>query len=258
MCEFSFYTLAEEYGRRIETLRSLCTCVRWPEYKKWLEPIDILLTHHSIDELTHHLLPYIRPLGVRDVQGIEIVELSRCFGRTKNDFLSRIIEYSDITALYYLWSEKLKDTNPEEAKRALWRATLLLVKLIGIMEAIELMEIQKKKRIKQENARSNGGKAKASRYKSVKQEIVRMLSYKEQGEYNTKLSVANDILEDVWLYIEKLTKEIRAENNRLPTHKQTRREPGLVKDNLIRLILDWSRNDVSVQDAFNKVIRHST
>ena len=104
-------------------------------------------------------------------------------------------------------------------------------------------------------AREKGGKVKNERYDSVKQEIVRLLQGEGPGKYETKQKAAESISEGVWLFCKRLTAEIDAENRKLPTSQQTRKAPGLAEGNLIRQMLDWSRKDDSVSDAFNRVVQ---
>lgn len=255
MSLFSFEELEAEYNERVDNLRSICTNAGWPQRKAWLASTDLLLTRYSIEELTVKLQPYIRPMGAYDVETIKLVELSREFCRNTLDFPSRISEYSNITALYYRLSEAFKEEEPEEAAHALLGAIRVLMKLIGILEAIEIAHIQGNLEKRKMTARGNGGKAKSERYDSVKQEITRLLQHKAAGQYAAKQAAAEDILEDVWQFSHRLTEEINAENQKLPTSKQTRKAPGLVKENLLRQMLDWSRKDDVVSEAFNRVVK---
>ncbi|MGH1389243.1 MAG: hypothetical protein ACRAUZ_03730 [Aeromonas jandaei] len=217
---------------------------------------DLLLTHHTNEVLVKKLRNYILLLGVRDVKSIRLLELVKEFGRPNNkDFPSRISEYSHLTALYYLWSEKNKITKPEEARQALWGGICVLMKLIGLLEALDIAHIQEIREEKKMVAREKGGKVKNERYDCVKQEIVRLLQGEGPGKYETKQKAAESISEAVWLFSEHLTAEINAENQKLPTYQQTRKAPGLVKDNLIRQMLDWSRKDEDVSVAFNRVVQ---
>ncbi|XEI32446.1 hypothetical protein NMD14_17220 [Aeromonas veronii] len=255
MSLFSFEELEAEYKERVGNLRTICTSAAWPQRKAWLESTDLLLTRYSMEELTIKLLPYIRPMGAGDVETIKLVELSREFCRNKLDFPSRISEYSNIIALYYRLSEAFKEDAPEEAAQALLGAIRVLMKLIGVLEAIEIAHIQGNLEKKKMTARGNGGRVKSERYDSVKQEIIRLFQHKGAGQYAAKQAAAEDILEDAWQFSHRLTEEINAENKKLPTSKQTRKAPGLVRENLIRQMLDWSRKDAAVSEAFNRVIK---
>ncbi|GKQ74553.1 hypothetical protein [Aeromonas sobria] len=255
MSIFSFEALSIEYNERVDVLRGLCAGEQWPRNRTWLAPTDLLLTHHTNEVLGKKLRPYICQLGFSDVKTIKLLEFARVCGRVKDDFPSRISEYSHLTALYYLWSELNKTTQPDEAQRALWGGICVLMKLIGVLEALEIAHIQEKQEKKKMTAREKGGQAQNERYDSVKQEIAKLLKSKTVGEYATKQAAAEAILEAVWLFSESLTAEINAENQKLPTYQQTRKAPGLVKDNLIRQMLDWSRKDDKVSDAFNHVVQ---
>ncbi|WP_235660960.1 hypothetical protein [Aeromonas veronii] len=252
---FSFEALSIEYNERVDVLRELCAGAQWPRNRTWLASTNLLLTHHTNEVLGKKLRPYICQLGVSDVKTIKLLEFARVCGRVKDDFPSRISEYSHLTALYYLWSELNKTTQPDEAQRALWGAICVLMKLIGVLEALEIAHIQEKQEKKKMTAREKGGKTLNERYDSVKQEIVRLLQDEDPGKYETKQKAAEEISEGVWLFCKRLTAEIDAENLKLPTFQQTRKAPGLVKDNLIRQMLDWSRKDARVSDAFNHVVQ---
>lgn len=256
MDSFSFEVLSSEYKERVEVLRSLCADAKWAQSKEWLMSTDLLLTHHTNEVLVKKLRNYILQLGVRNVESIRLLEFVRECGRRNNkDFSSRISEYSHLTALYYLWSEKNKITQPEEARQALWSGTCVLMKLIGLLEALEIAHIQEKREEKKMVAREKGGKVKNERYDSVKQEIVRRLQDEGPGKYETKQKAAESISEAVWLFCKCLTAEIDAENLKLPTFQQTRKAPGLAEGNLIRQMLDWSRKDEAVSAAFNRVVQ---
>ncbi|MGL4918510.1 MAG: hypothetical protein ACRC5D_20050 [Aeromonas allosaccharophila] len=255
MDTFAFEALSVEYNKRVDVLRGLCAGAQWPRNRAWLAPTDLLLTHHTNEVLGKKLRPYIYQLGVSDVKTIKLLEFVRVYCRVKDDFPSRISEYSHLTALYYLWSELNKTTQPDEAQRSLWGAICVLMKLIGVLEALEIAHIQEKQEKKKMTARRKGGKAQNERYDSVKQEIVRLLQGESPGKYETKQKAAEAIFEGVWLFSKSLTAEINAENQKLPTFQQTRKAPGLVKDNLIRQMLDWSRKDDRVSDAFNCVVQ---
>ncbi|MGU5731686.1 hypothetical protein ACV1DR_22970 [Aeromonas jandaei] len=177
------------------------------------------MTHHTNEVLAKKLRPYIYQLGVSDVKTIKLLEFVRVCGRVKDDFPSRISEYSHLTALYYLWSELNKTTQPDEAQHSLWGAICVLMKLIGVLEALEIAHIQEKQEKKKMTAREKGGQAQNERYDSVKQEIVRQLKSKTVGEYATKQAAAEAISEEVWLFSEHLTAEINAENQKLPTYQ---------------------------------------
>ncbi|MEE9707068.1 hypothetical protein WAZ86_22940 (plasmid) [Escherichia coli] len=254
MDTFAFEALSVEYNERVDVLRELCAGAQWPRNRAWLAPTDLLLTHHTNEVLGKKLRPYICQLGVSDVKTIKRLEFVRVCGRVKDDFPSRISEYSHLTALYYLWSELNKTTQPDEAQRSLWGAICVLMKLIGVLEALEIAHIQEKQEKKKMTAREKGGQAQNERYDNVKQEIVRQLKSKTVGKYATKQAAAEAISEEVWRFCEHLTAEINAENQKLPTYQQTRKAPGLVKDNLIRQMLDWSRKDDSVSEAFNHAV----
>jgi hypothetical protein len=255
MDTFAFEALSVEYEDGVRQLRSICGLAEWEHHKAWLAPTDILLTRHTVDELKKEIQLNILWIAINNVKNIAFLELVTGCGRHKNDFPERISEYSNIAALYYLWSEIHKKTQPEDAYKALFGAVRVLMKLIGVLEAIEIAHIQEKQEKKKMTARVKGGKAQNERYDSVKQEIVRQLKSKTVGEYATKQAAAEAILEAVWLFSESLTAEINAENQKLPTFQQTRKAPGLVKDNLIRQMLDWSRKDDRVSDAFNSVVQ---
>lgn len=256
MNSFSFDVLSAEYEKRVGVLRSLCAGAKWAQSKEWLMSTDVLLTHHTNEVLVKKLCNYISQLGVRNVESIRLLEFVRECGRPNNkDFPSRISEYSHLTALYYAWSEKNKITQPEEARQALWSGICVLMKLIGLLEALEIAHIQERREEKKMVAREKGGKVKNERYDSVKQEIVRLLQGEGPRKYETKQKAAESISEAVWLFSEHLTVEINAENQKLPTYQQTRKAPGLVKDNLIRQMLDWSRKDEVVSAAFNRVVQ---
>lgn len=253
---FSLEALSSEYEERVGVLRSLCADAKWAQNKEWLMSTDLLLTRHANEVLVKKLRNYILQLGVRDVNSIRLLEFVRECGRKNNkDFPSRISEYSHLTALYYLWSEKNKITKPEEARQALWSGICVLMKLIGLLEALEIAHIQEKREEKKMVAREKGGKVRNERYDSVKQEIVRLLQGEGPGKYETKQKAAEAISEWVWLFCKRLTAEIDAENLKLPTSQQTRKAPGLAEGNLIRQMLDWSRKDEAVSAAFNSVVQ---
>lgn len=255
MSGFSFEALGAEYEDGVRQLRSICVLAEWEHHKAWLAPTDILLTSHSVDELKKKIQLNILWIKINNAKDIALLELVTGCGRHKNDFPERIWEYSNITALYYLWSKINKETQPEDAYKALFGAVRVLMKLIGVLETLEIAHIQEKQEKRKITAREKGGKAQNERYDSVKQEIVRLLKSKTVGEYVTKQAAAEAISEGVWLFSEHLTAEINAENQKLPTYQQTRKAPGLVKDNLIRQMLDWSRKDDRVSDAFNRVVQ---
>ena len=252
---FSFEALGVEYEDGVRQLRSICGLAEWEHHKAWLAPTDILLTNHSVEELKKKIQLSILWIKINNAKDIALLELVTGCGRHKNDFPERIWEYSNITALYYLWSKINKETQPEDAYKALFGAVRVLMKLIGVLEALDIAHIQEKQEKKKMTARIKGGKAQNERYDNVKQEIVRQLKSKTVGKYATKQAAAEAISEEVWRFCEHLTAEINAENQNLPTYQQTRKAPGLVKDNLIRQMLDWSRKDDSVSDAFNRVVQ---
>ena len=49
-------------------------------------------------------------MKIHSVKDIAHLEYVTTFGRPKKDFPERIWEYSNIAALYYVWSQKLKNT----------------------------------------------------------------------------------------------------------------------------------------------------
>lgn len=254
MATFLFDILTAEYEERLNDLRVLCVHAEWAQSKVWLAPTDILQTRYSVDELREKIQLTINWMtidNVEEISGLEFV--TECARGNKKDFPSRVSEYSNIAALYYLWSERLKETQPEEACKALLGAMRVLMKLIGLLEALEIAHIQEKREEKKMVAREKGGKVKNERYDSVKQEVVRLLQAEGAGRYETKQTAAEAISEAVWLFCDHLTAEIKAENLKLPTFQQTRKVPGLKKDNLIRQMLDWSRKDESVSEAFKLV-----
>lgn len=255
MSGFSFEALGAEYEDGVRQLRSICVLAEWEHHKAWLAPTDILLTSHSVDELKKKIQLNILWIKINNAKDIALLELVTGCGRHKNDFPERIWEYSNITALYYLWSKINKETQPEDAYKALFGAVRVLMKLIGVLETLEIAHIQEKQEKKKITARGKGGKAQNERYDSVKQEIVSLLQGEGPGKYETKQKAAEAIFERVWLFSEYLTAEINAENQKLPTFQQTRKAPRLVKDNLIRQMLDWSRKDDRVSDAFNRVVQ---
>lgn len=255
MSDFLFDVLAAEYEERLNDLRVLCAHAEWAQSKAWLASTDILLKDYSVDERSEKIHLYIFWMQIHNVKDIPHLEYVTTFGRPKKDFPERIWEYSNITALYYVWSQRLKKTQPDEASIALLGAIRVLMKLIGLLEALDIAHIQEIREEKKMMAREKGGKVKNERYDSVKQEIVRLLQSEGLGKYETKQKAAESISEAVWLFSEHLTAEINAENQKLPTYQQTRKAPGLVKDNLIRQMLDWSRKDDRVSDAFNRVVQ---
>ncbi|MBZ6068463.1 hypothetical protein LA374_19960 [Aeromonas schubertii] len=255
MPEFLLGVLATEYEERLNDLRVLSAHAEWAQSKAWLASTDILLKDYSVDERNEKIHLYIFWKPVHNVDDIAYIEYVTTFGRHKKDFPERIWEYSNIAALYYVWSQKLKKTLSDEACKALLGAIRVLMKLIGLLEALDIAHIQEIREKKKMMAREKGGKVKNERYDTVKQEIVRLLQGEGPGKYETKQKAAESISEAVWHFSEHLTAEINAENQKLPTYQQTRKAPGLVKDNLIRQILDWSRKDEDVSAAFNRVVQ---
>ena len=80
-------------------------------------------------------------MKIHSVKDIAHLEYVTTFGRPKKDFPERIWEYSNIAALYYVWSQKLK-TQSDEACKALLGAIRVLMKLIGLLEALDIAHIQ--------------------------------------------------------------------------------------------------------------------
>jgi len=165
----------------------------WEHHKAWLAPTDILLTNHSVEELKKKIQLNILWIKINNAKDIALLELVTGCGRHKNDFPERIWEYSNITALYYLWSKINKETQPEDAYKALFGAVRVLMKLIGVLEALKIAHIQEKQEKKKMTARIKGGKAQNERYDNVKQEIVRQLKSKTVGKYATKQAAAEAI-----------------------------------------------------------------
>lgn len=255
MGKFLFDVLTAEYEERLKDLRVLCADAEWAQSTAWLASTDILLKDYSVDERSQNIHLYIFWMPIHNVKDIAHLEYVTTFDRPKKDFPERIWEYSNIAARYYVWSQKLKKTQPDEASKALLGAIRVLMKLIGLLEALDIAHIQEIREEKKMVAREKGGKVKNERYDSVKQEIVRLLQGEGPGKYETKQKAAESISEAVWLFCERLTAEIDAENHKLPTFQQTRKAPGLAEGNLIRQMLDWSRKDEAVLAAFNRVVQ---
>ncbi len=255
MAAFLFDVLTAEYEERLNDLIVLCADAEWAQSKAWLASTGILLKDYSVDERSEKIHLYIFWKPVHNVEDIAYIEDVTTFSRPKKDFPERIWEYSNIAALYYVWSQKLKKTQADEACKALLGAIRVLMKLIGLLEALDIAHIQEIREEKKMVAREKGGKVKNERYDSVKQEIVRLLQGEGPGKYETKQKAAESISEGVWLFCKRLTAEIDAENRKLPTSQQTRKAPGLAEGNLIRQMLDWSRKDEAVSAAFNSVVQ---
>ena len=255
MATFLFGELTAEYEERLNDLRALCAHAEWAQSKAWLASTDILLKDYSVDERSEKIHLYIFWMPIHNVKDIANLEHVTTCDRPKKDFPERIWEYSNIAALYYVWSQRLKKIQPDEASKALLGAIRVLMKLIGLLEALDIAHIQETREEKKMVAREKGGKVKNERYDSVKQEIVRLLQDEDPGKYETKQKAAEEISEGVWLFCKRLTAEIDAENRKLPTSQQTRKAPGLAEGNLIRQMLDWSRKDEAVSAAFNSVVQ---
>lgn len=60
---------------------------------------------------------YIFWMPIHNVKDIPHLEYVTTFSRPKKDFPERIWEYSNITALYYVWSQRLKKQSQTKQAR---------------------------------------------------------------------------------------------------------------------------------------------
>ena len=252
---FSFDSLCEQYSKRIMTLRGICRAAEWPGHEVCLKPTGILMDPYLEDEIIEHLRGYWRVIPIDRKADIDLLVYIRDHHLFDRPFMDSIKEYSDLVAFYYRWGLKQRLLEPDDARESIWGGICLLEKLIGMIQAKNLFHVEEEHQKNLGHARVKGGKARSAHYDAVKEELIRLLRKKQAGEFKTKEQAANAVEEELWLFIEQLAQEIRAENMKLPTHQQTRTEPGLVKNNLIRQALDWSRKDDGVSLAFKRAVK---
>ncbi|MFS7159301.1 hypothetical protein AB6825_10500 [Serratia proteamaculans] len=100
-----------------------------------------------------------------------------------------------------------------------------------------------------------GGQARGRKFDAVKSELVRLLKTRvPAGGWKTKTIAVAEIIADLWIFIQTENEIIKKENTLLPSYRQKRQPINMKKDNLERSVLDWSRNDENIKEAFSLVL----
>jgi len=127
----------------------------------------------------------------------------------------------------------------------------------GYLEGLGRREYQESVLQKRKINGSEGGIERAGRYQPVKDELISLLK-KEMPEtgWKTKREAVDAIEPKLWRFIDgHYRKAFDKENIRRRKAFEPERKPfSMVRENLDRTILDWSRNDETIKAAFLQVI----
>lgn len=100
-----------------------------------------------------------------------------------------------------------------------------------------------------------GGQARGRKFDAVKSELVRLLKTRvPAGGWKTKTTAVAEIIADLWFFIQTENEIIKKENSVLPSYKQKKQPIIMKEDNLGRTVLDWSRDDENIKEAFSAVL----
>lgn len=128
----------------------------------------------------------------------------------------------------------------------------------GYLEGLERFELIESLRQQRKVSGSEGGLERAGRYQPVKEELLRLLRSEAPREgWPTKRKAVDAIEGKLWRFIDGPYRNAFKKES-IQRHKDTGRERkpfSMIKENLDRTILDWSRNDKTIKAAFFQAIR---
>lgn len=128
----------------------------------------------------------------------------------------------------------------------------------GYSEGLGHCAFQKSVQQRRKSSGEEGGITRAGRYQPVKEEFVRLLrdEMPERG-WGTKRDAVDAIEAKLWRFIDGHYKKAFDKENiqRRKVSERERKPFSMVRENLDRTMLDWSRNDEKVRVAFEQVVK---
>lgn len=265
MSDFNFSSMMDTLGKEFlalsVTLAEQIDCSELKD-KAYLQMSALRMkeSHPVVEESVKRHIGGIGNIYFTPLEETEYLHLycfRNAFWLTSLDSIGERLEIYIYEAHFdYQWAIRMRPMDDKLAMKILLKGINKLHECLGIMLINGMIESEKRRgKVKKKVAKS-GGTARADRNKPVKFEVIRLLKEKKIiGGWKKKKDAINDIEEDLWGFITRLSNEIEAENRKLPTYEQKRHIPGLLKESLPRLLMDWSRNDATVKAAFQKAIQ---
>lgn len=255
-----FDTLCDEFHCARSVLAKRLEVTLWVENAYLLELVMQMEENHPVVESWFQQRydsdsEALTPLK-EEIDEVHLECFKRAFWLDSMDSIREKFEiYLWVAGFDYHWAIKALPLDAKLAMKTFLHGLNTLHECLGILLMNGIFENDASNKKNKEIVARKGGVVRAERNKPVKSEVVRLL-YKNSvlGRWKNKKDAINSIEKELWDFITHLRQEIEMENNKLPTYKQTRHAPGLSRDSLHRLLMDWSRNDELVGNAFNKVI----
>ncbi|MFN3071891.1 hypothetical protein ACKWMY_27805 [Serratia sp. J2] len=250
--ELLFNELITEFEAVRHRLKNSLEYSTWPDDMAWLND-DNAYVKPIVDQAKDIGL---KGSGWRAQWSLDHVLDNYLYGRNPEEMEEEFSMLLFRAAVKYHWARYVWPIDPSEGWKALREAISFFNQCDGmIAHHLWIKHRNEDKENRQQNARM-GGLAKAERFIKVKHEVIRLLYEKmPKGGWKNKASAVEAIEESLWQFVEERDNEITKENQKLPTSEQKRKATGIKKENLVRRILDWSRDDKSIHSAFKETGR---
>lgn len=160
--------------------------------------------------------------------------------------------------LNFYWGEhEWKQGDQTEGIWFMVQATKALALWQGYLDGLDRREHEESVQQRRKSSGSKGGFKRAGRYQPVKEELIRLLKEeKPETGWKTKREAVDAIEPKLWRFIDgPYRKAFNKENIQRRKAFELERKPfSMVRENLDRTMLDWSRNDEAIKNAFQQVI----
>lgn len=160
--------------------------------------------------------------------------------------------------LNFYWGEhEWRQGDQTEGVWFMVQATKALALWQGYLDGLDRREHEESIQQRRKNSGSKGGFKRAGRYQPVKEELIRLLKEeKPETGWKTKRDAVDTIEPKLWRFIDgPYRKAFNKESIQRRKAFELERKPfSMVRESLDRTMLDWSRNDEAIKNAFQQVI----
>lgn len=172
-------------------------------------------------------------------------------------FEGQFQRYLFLSLVCKLWGQaKYKTGKKNEGHKFLAEANYYYGLWKGTLEFDEWNTCKEISQAEGADSAQKGGQARGRKFDAVKSELVRLLKTKvPAGGWKNKTTAADEITADLWIFIQTENEIIKKENALLPSYKQKKQPIIMKEDNLGRTVLDWSRDDENIKEAFSLVLK---
>lgn len=183
------------------------------------------------------------------------IDVNHCVNICRNYDINGYLYWA---LLNFYWGEHEWDQG--EQTEGIWfmvQATRALALWLGYLDGLDRREHEESVQQRRKSSGSKGGFKRAGRYQPVKEELIRLLKEeKPETGWKTKRDAVDAIEHKLWRFIDgPYRKAFNKENIQRRKAFELERKPfSMVRESLDRTMLDWSRNDEAIKNAFQQVV----